>query len=130
MKILISYFLILAWILDYIENYPLDFKRTFTMGIAVMIYSITILLKDNKILNKMKTNISRLMINLSISVAILPSTTCIALYKYNVLNYENSRDFMMGKANCIMSLLILLGLILIPILIIYLPNKIIKLINN
>lgn len=129
MKELILYFFILIWISDYIESYNLDFKETFAMGMLVIIYSIIILLKDNKILNKMKTNISALIINLLTSIVILPSIACISIYKYNVLNYENSRSLMLGNTDPTISILLIAGLILIPILIIYLPKKIIELLN-
>lgn len=129
MKELILYFLILVWLSDYIKDYNLDFKGTFIMGMLVMIYSIIILLQDNKILNKMKANILALIINLLISIVILPSITCIAIYKYKVLNYENSRSLMLGNADPTISILLIIGLVLIPILIIYLPKKIIDLLN-
>lgn len=129
MRVLISYFLILGWLSEYIENYNLDFKDTFLMGIGVTIYSVIILVKDDKILNNMKDNFGKLMINLLTAILVLPSVTCFVLYKYNVVNYENSRSLMLGNTNPIISILLLIGLVLIPILIIYLPKKIINLLN-
>ncbi len=128
MKIL--YFLVLAWVWNYMDYYNSDFKDTFIMGIAIMIYSVVVLLKEGDILNRVKHNLIGFAMNLFVAIIILPGITCIGLYKFNFLMYKNTERVMSGSSNFIMSGLLLLVLMLIPILIIYFPNKIMQWLSN
>ena len=107
MKIL--YFLVLAWVWNYVEYYNPDFKDTFIMGIAIMIYSVVLLLKDGDILNRVKHNLVGFVMNLFVAIIILPGITCIGLYKFNFLMYKNSERVMSGSSNFINERIITLG---------------------